>query len=689
MKLKVNIKKPHNKKKILSEEVNPANPVHKKKVQAATIAKLRRFATRNSDNEQDLYIAFKKSLSANNSPKEFFEEIDALTNKLYTKLAKLSNIYPGLKYVLKTIRNISQAATEDSETIEAASDATHDIYSGLDDIRSFEEENKRGEAEKFEQEREKDKKLEREKATRKAARAAYQGIDFSNLAKSLQINDLDKAKKLFLKDIKSGFTNLAAKKIDPVTFVNKNPDIIFDLRGIFHAINLLESFQQVAREFRNDMKGVYGLGTGDFESLTNQHVADDDYLLNNFKEEFKDLDVEKVISDGNQSFNNYIFAALFGASDTATGGAWAKEKERVKKAGDYASRLADKRTSMTEKYNRGIKMLESNMILDEVSDPEFEEAMRELQSDPLTQTFEEYQQQAAEELRQAAQDENIKNLSKVAALVIRAFASYKKLRKERRADFAKRFLEKARTDYNEAESQLKRMVYLIKEPLGDLLEKYIDGESGIKEKLINLRRRVKDAKNTNEIPPERATDYIQIINNALVQIAETRKQFVAQSIQTINKNPDGYLEFLEDVESFLKARSASIVEKTKEQFAQVKAGETPQSDEETPEETDPSALKNLSVGKVNVALNQLRQKGVSSKELASQIENIIQAISKGAGPQRRNFEERDVPVINKIKDELVKILSGDFSNLIKENKSYLKVHTKTYKIINILALGKF
>ena len=174
----------------------------------------------------------------------------------------------------------------------------------------------------------------------------------------------------------------------------------------------------------------------------------------------------------------------------------------------------------------------------------------------------------------------------------------------------------------------------------------------------------------------------------MVQIAETRKQFVEQSKQTINENPDGYLEFLEDVESFLKARNNKVIKEVKEKFSQVKAGETPQ-DNTPAEESDPNALKNLSVGKINVALNQLRQKGISAKDLTDQIEDAIQTISRGAGPQRRNFQERDVPVINKIKDELVKILNGDFSNLIRENKSYLKVHNKTYKIINLIALGKF
>ena len=83
---------------------------------------------------------------------------------------------------------------------------------------------------------------------------------------------------------------------------------------------------------------------------------------------------------------------------------------------------------------------------------------------------------------------------------------------------------------------------------------------------------------------------------------------------------------------------------------------------------DPNSLKNMPQNKINAAMNFLRQQsGLPGGDLfAKQTAAAISTVSKNAGPQHRNFEERDVPVINKIKDELTKILSGDFSNLIKE-----------------------
>ena len=676
MKLKIKIKKPNN---LLCE------------VQAAKIAKLRASINRPSDNEKDIIIAYQKALSANNPPKEFFEDLGELSSKLYSQLQKVNNTFPGLGDILSIVKDVSNAVEKDSETVENVADAEEELMADrtLEEERPSESE----ESAVIDRHLDRGERNDSRRRRRRIGRAALSAINFSNLADSLKANNLGAARKSFLKSIGSGFKALAKQGADPVQYVSKQPQVLLDLRGVFISIALLVEFQKTAVQIRNNIAGIYRQGLEDLESATSEETYDDERLLNNFKLEFKKFDVPKIIKSSMAQFDNSVLASLFGASDTVGGNKFKDAQAAAAKAGDYASSLEDAPNRMTESKLRGANMSKSNMVLEEASDPEFEEAMGELQSDPLTQTFEEYQRQAEQELKQAASDEKIKNLSKVAALIIRAFASYKKLRKERRADFARRFLDKARDDYNEAESQLERMVFLIKEPLGDLLEKYIDGKSGIKEKLINLRKRVKDSKNAEEIPPERATEYIKIINDTLIKFAKLRKLYAEEAKKTIDKNPDEYLEFLEDVESWLKTRTKKIVENLKQNFEQIKSGQTPESEEpeegDPTEETDPNALKNLPVGKVNVALNQLRQKGISSKELASQIEDIIQAISRGAGPQRRNFEERDVPVINKIKDELIKILSGDFSNLLKENKFYLKVHAKTYKIINMLALGKF
>ena len=108
-----------------------------------------------------------------------------------------------------------------------------------------------------------------------------------------------------------------------------------------------------------------------------------------------------------------------------------------------------------------------------------------------------------------------------------------------------------------------------------------------------------------------------------------------------------------------------------------------------PKAVPSSALKALPVGKVNLALNQLRNRGnLSAKTIAAQIQKTIDNISKTAGPQQRNFLERDVPVINQIKDELVKILSGDFSGLKEAKDETMLVHPVTYEIFDRLSKKK-
>ena len=102
--------------------------------------------------------------------------------------------------------------------------------------------------------------------------------------------------------------------------------------------------------------------------------------------------------------------------------------------------------------------------------------------------------------------------------------------------------------------------------------------------------------------------------------------------------------------------------------------------------TSGADLKKLSKGKVNVALNQLRNRGdFSARTVEDKFDKMIKDITATAGPQRRNFLERDVPVINQIKKEIVKILSGDFSSLKEHSDDCILVHPVTYAIINKLS----
>ena len=104
---------------------------------------------------------------------------------------------------------------------------------------------------------------------------------------------------------------------------------------------------------------------------------------------------------------------------------------------------------------------------------------------------------------------------------------------------------------------------------------------------------------------------------------------------------------------------------------------------EAPEEIKPTSLKKLDKGIINVALNQLRQKGIGKEVFVKQVEDAIKTIARLAGPQRTNFLTKDVPTINKIKDEIAKILSGDFSNLVKEsNKDFYDVYQALANILS-------
>jgi len=100
-------------------------------------------------------------------------------------------------------------------------------------------------------------------------------------------------------------------------------------------------------------------------------------------------------------------------------------------------------------------------------------------------------------------------------------------------------------------------------------------------------------------------------------------------------------------------------------------------------------LKALKKGQATMALNQLRNKGIDAKKFNTAIVKAIKDIHKQAGPQRKNFAQKDAPLIKKIGNEVVKILKGDFSNLVKESRGdcYL-VQPETYAVIKSLAEEK-
>ena len=82
-------------------------------------------------------------------------------------------------------------------------------------------------------------------------------------------------------------------------------------------------------------------------------------------------------------------------------------------------------------------------------------------------------------------------------------------------------------------------------------------------------------------------------------------------------------------------------------------------------------------GAVRAALNMLAQKGITAKTIGAEIEKAAKELAKGARQGgsgfERKFKEQDLPIINKIKKELMSVLAGDLSEA-----------KLTYKFFNIL-----
>jgi hypothetical protein len=111
-------------------------------------------------------------------------------------------------------------------------------------------------------------------------------------------------------------------------------------------------------------------------------------------------------------------------------------------------------------------------------------------------------------------------------------------------------------------------------------------------------------------------------------------------------------------------------------------------DDQKDEKKDLRGLKQLKPGTIQTALNQLRNQGIDSKKFREAIIKAIKTIHKKAGPQRKNFAKEDAPVIQRIGKEVIKILSGDFSNLVKESKQNYYVSPAAYEVIQSLAKEK-
>ena len=89
-----------------------------------------------------------------------------------------------------------------------------------------------------------------------------------------------------------------------------------------------------------------------------------------------------------------------------------------------------------------------------------------------------------------------------------------------------------------------------------------------------------------------------------------------------------------------------------------------------PEKKKGNSLKNIPGPELQKTLNQLRNKGISGEKIGAMVDKAADEISKGAAGApsiRRDFEQKDRPLINMMRDQVVSILNGDFASL-KEGK---------------------
>ena len=114
----------------------------------------------------------------------------------------------------------------------------------------------------------------------------------------------------------------------------------------------------------------------------------------------------------------------------------------------------------------------------------------------------------------------------------------------------------------------------------------------------------------------------------------------------------------------------------------------PKDEDKKDDKKDLRGLKQLKPGTIQTALNQLRNQGIDSKKFREAIVKAIKTIHKKAGPQRKNFAKEDAPIIQRIGKEVIKILSGDFSNLVRESKQNYYVSPEAYEVIHSLSKEK-
>jgi len=175
--------------------------------------------------------------------------------------------------------------------------------------------------------------------------------------------------------------------------------------------------------------------------------------------------------------------------------------------------------------------------------------------------------------------------------------------------------------------------------------------------------------------------------------AENLKDLQAQMLQAIQANKG----MSEDQKQQAKAQVPQILAKLKDRLQQAKKELAPTADpaergakpESKPKDEKPS-LKKLSSGDLKAALSQMKNiAGITPEKLAQQIKTNSAKFMQG-NPYASQIKKEQMPIIQMIVDEIIKILSGDFSNLVQESQGdFIIVHTATYNFFQkIISEGK-
>ena len=109
-------------------------------------------------------------------------------------------------------------------------------------------------------------------------------------------------------------------------------------------------------------------------------------------------------------------------------------------------------------------------------------------------------------------------------------------------------------------------------------------------------------------------------------------------------------------------------------------------DDKAADESPPqSTLKQLAPADVKTALSQLSNvAGLEAQKLQQQIDAAFEKHMKN-NPFARKMQQDDIPAIHLVRDEIMKILQGDFSNLVAEGKEeYHYVLPGTYRFFHAL-----